>query len=105
MAYRNYSPSNGFLIQKNGTGDFTTIATAMAAATSGQTIYIGHGTYTENVTLTAGVNLAAWGTDGSVSGSGNVIINGTLTMSTAGTVNISGIELQTNSATFLTVSD
>lgn len=104
MGYRNYSPSNGFLVQKNGTGDFTTIATALTAASSGDTIYIGPGTFTENPTLKAGVNLTAWGTDGSLTGGGNVIINGTCTLTAAGTVNISGIELQTNSSYFLTVS-
>ena len=31
MAYRTYSPLNGFLVNPNGTGDFTTITAAMAA--------------------------------------------------------------------------
>ncbi len=54
-------------------------------------------TYTENLTLVPGVNLTAWGCDGSQGATGNVKIIGKLTFTTAGTVNIYGIQLQTNS--------
>jgi|SRR5271170_3380980 len=101
MAYRNYSVANGFIVDKLGNGDFTTIASALTAATSDDTIFIRPGTYTENLTLVVGVNLTAFESDAA---GGTVIINGNCTLSTAGTVTISGIELQTNSANNITVS-
>lgn len=85
-------------------GTHTTIASALTSATSGETIFIMPGTYTENLTLKAGVNLTAYGSDSSQNGTGKVIISGTCTMTTAGTVNISGIQLQTNSAALLAVT-
>ena len=85
-------------------GTHTTIAGAIAAASSGETIFIRPGTYTENLTLKAGVNLTAFECDNSLNGSGHVIISGNTTFSGAGSVTISGIQLQTNSAAFLTVS-
>ncbi len=87
-----------------GSGNYTTIASALTAATSGQTIFIRPGTYTENLTLKAGVNLTAFGSDCSLNGTGVVIINGTCTMTTAGSVTISGIQLQTNSAAAIAVT-
>lgn len=81
-----------------GQGNYTTIATALTAASSGQTILIKPGTYTENITLKAGVNLAAFDADAL---NGNVTIAGTCSFSSAGTVDISGIRLQTNGATNL----
>jgi len=104
MAYRNYSPANSHLVSKDGTGDFTTIAAAISAASSGQTIFIGPGTYTEDLTLKAGVNLSAFGGDSSLNGTGKVIIIGLNTLSTVGSVAISNIQLQTNANYFLTVS-
>jgi hypothetical protein len=101
MGYRNYSVANGFTVDKLGNGDFTTIQAAITAAVSPQTIIIRPGTYTENPTLKAGVNLSAWNCDALTP---TVVINGNCTFSAAGTVSISGIELQTNSAPFLTVS-
>ena len=87
-----------------GSGTQTTIQAAVTAASSGQTIFIRPGTYTENVTLKAGVNLSAFGTDSSLNGTGVVIIAGTCTLTTAGSVTISGIQLQTNSAALLAVT-
>lgn len=77
----------------------TTLSSAMSAAVSGQTIFL-RDSVTENVTLTAGVNISAW-TGGSLN---TPTITGTLTMTTAGTCNISGIRLQTNSAVVLAVT-
>lgn len=85
-------------------GTFQTIASAISAASSGQTIFIRPGTYTENLTLKAGVNLTAFGSDSSLNATGKVIISGTCTMTTAGSVTISGIQLQTNSAALLAVT-
>ena len=104
MAYRNYSTANGFIVSSDGTGDFTTIASALTAASSGDTIFIRDGTYTENLTLKAGVNLTNFGSGSSLNGTGRVIINGTCTFTAAGTVTISGIQLQTNSAELLAVT-
>lgn len=85
-------------------GTHTTIASAITSAVSGETIFITPGTYTENLTLKAGVNLTAFECDSSFNGTGKVIISGTCTMTTAGTVTISGIQLQTNSAELLAVT-
>jgi hypothetical protein len=86
----------------NGTrGTFSTIASALTAASSGQTIFIRPGTYTENLTLKAGVDLCAFDCDAETP---NVTIVGKCTMTTAGTVTMSGIRLQTNSDFFLAVT-
>lgn len=104
MSHRLYSTAAGRIVDTNGSGDFTTIQAAVTAASSGQTIFIRPGTYTENITLKAGVNLTAFGSDGSANATGKVIISGTCTLTTAGTVTISGIQLQTNSAALLAVT-
>ncbi len=82
-------------------GTYSTIASALIAAVSGQTIFIRTGTYTENLTLKAGVNLSSFECDGYTP---NVTILGTCTASFTGTVSISGIELKTNGANALSVS-
>lgn len=87
-----------------GKGTHTSIANSLTTAVAGQTIFIRPGTYTENLTLKAGVNLTAFGCDSSLNGTGNVIINGNCTFSSAGSVSISGIQLQTNVGNCLTVS-
>lgn len=80
-------------------GTHSTLASAMADAASGETIFL-RDSVTENVTLTAGVNITAW-----QGGTLNTpTINGTLTMTTAGTCNISGIRLSSNGAQFLSVT-
>lgn len=84
-----------------GQGNYTTIATALTAASSGDTIFIRPGTYTENLTLKAGVNLSAYNCDAF---NGNVTISGKATFTAAGTVDISGIRLQTNSDFCLAVT-
>lgn len=82
-------------------GTHTTIQAAINSASSGDTIFIRPGTYTENPALKSGVDLVAFVTDGDIP---NVIINGACTYSSAGTVGISGIELQTNSGFLLAVT-
>lgn len=82
-------------------GTHTTIAGALTSASSGDTIFLRPGTYTENITLKAGVNIAAYVCDAFTP---NVTIVGTSTMTTAGSVSISGIRLQTNSAALLAVT-
>lgn len=80
-----------------GTGaNFTSITSAIAAAQGtgvNSTIFLQPGTYTENFTLTPGINLAAYVCDAFTP---NVTINGKITMTSAGTCSISGIRLQTN---------
>ncbi len=72
-------------------GTFTTIALALTAAVSGQTIYIRPGTYTENLTLKAGVNLCSYGCN---SQNSQVLIVGGATASFTGSCSLSGITLQ-----------
>ena len=100
MAYRNYAPSNGFLVNADGSADFTSVNSAIVAAIAGQTVYL-HGTVTENVTLKVGVDVVSWPGEGLTP---NATIIGTCTLTTAGTVTISGIQLQTNSAALLAVT-
>lgn len=99
-----YSVGAGFTVDVNGFGDYTTISSAMTAAVSGKTIFIRPGTYTENITLKAGVDLTAFDSESSVNSSSAVIIKGTCTMNVAGSCTISGLQLQTNSANVVTVS-
>jgi hypothetical protein len=82
-------------------GTHTTIASALTSASSGDTIFIRPGTYTENLTLKAGVNLAAYECDAF---SGQVTILGKCSFSSAGQVDMSGIRLQTNADYALEVS-
>lgn len=82
-------------------GTFTTIQSAITAAVSGQNIFIRPGTYTENLTLKAGVNLVAFKTDQTLP---SVTIVGTCTFTGAGSVGICNIRLQTNSAFLLAVT-
>lgn len=104
VSTNNYGPAKFIVDASAANGTHTTIATALTSASSGDTIFIRPGTYTENITLKAGVNLTAYGSDSSLNGTGKVIISGTCTMTTAGTVTISGIQLQTNSAALLAVT-
>lgn len=103
-------PSNTFTTAKwivsstSSDGTHTTIQAAINSAASGDTIFIRPGTYTENLTLKAGVNLTAFGSDSSLNATGVVIISGNATFTGTGSVTISGIQLQTNSAALLTIS-
>lgn len=103
-ASNNYGPAKWIVDSAVGNGTHTTIAAALTSSSSGDTIFIRPGTYTENLTLKAGVNLTAFDCDASLRATGHVIISGTCTMTTAGTVSISGIQLQTNSAALLAVT-
>jgi hypothetical protein len=90
--------------------NYTTIAAAYAAAvTAGapQTVFIQPGTYTENLTLTAGINITAFTSDGYrdlAAATDAVIIIGKMTMTTAGTVAIANVQLRTSSDYFLEVT-
>jgi len=82
-------------------GTHTTIQAAITAASSGDTVFITDGSYTEDLTLKVGVNITALTTSGDTP---NVTIIGNSTLTAAGTVTISNVRLQTNSAALLTVS-
>lgn len=99
LSTNNYGPAHLIVATSAANGTHTTLASAMADSVSGDTIFL-RDSVTENVTLTAGVNIAAW-TGGTLN---TPTITGTLTMTTAGTCNISGIRLQTNSAALLAVT-
>ena len=101
MGYRDYSVAKGHIVDVTGHGDFTTIAAALTAASSGQTIFIRTGTYTENFTLKAGVDICAFECDAQTP---NVTIAGKITISNTGNNTISGINLRTNGDYFLETS-
>lgn len=82
-------------------GTHTTIQAAITAAASGDTIFVREGTYTEDLTLKAGVTIAGFRGTGI---SGNTIISGNATFSSTGTTSISNIRLATNGAAVLTNS-
>jgi hypothetical protein len=101
VSTNNYGPAKFIVTSSAANGTHTTIQAAITAATSGDTVFIRTGSYTEDLTLKAGVNLVAFQGDAYTP---NVMIIGNATLSDAGSVSISGIRLQTNSAAFLTVS-
>ncbi len=100
-ADNNYGTAKWIVDAQAGQGTQTTIQAAITAASSGDTIFIRPGTFTENLTLKIGVNLVAYDADALTP---NVTIAGTCTLTTAGTVSISGIRLQTNSAPAIAVT-
>lgn len=101
MIWQTSAQLSNFVVAQDGTGNYTTIAAALSAASAGDTIFIKNGTYTENPALVAGINLCAFTCDGYTP---NVIISGECTFSSAGTVAISGVELSTNSNYLLAVT-
>lgn len=103
LSTNNYGPAKLIVATSAGSGvangTHATLASAMADAVSGDTIFL-RDSVTENVTLTAGVNITAW-----QGGTLNTpTINGTLSMTTAGTCNINGIRLASSGAEFLSVT-
>jgi hypothetical protein len=82
-------------------GTHTTIAAAITSASSGDTIFIRPGTYTENLTHKAGINIAAFEGDDERP---NVTIVGLNTYTGVGRVSISNIRLQTNGDYILSVT-
>lgn len=101
ISTNNYGPAKFVVSASAANGTHTTIASALAVASSGDNIFIRDGTYTENLTLVAGVNLVAFNGDAITP---TVTIVGNCTFTGTGTVSISNIRLQTNSAALLTVS-
>src|ERR1700687_3582365 len=101
----NFSTAKWIVNSTAGLGTHTTIASALTSASSGDTIFIMPGTYTEDLTLKAGVNIAAYDCDGvNLVGNSNVTIKGKTTYTGSGTVSISGISFKTNSDYCIVVS-
>lgn len=84
-----------------GEGTHTTLSNALSSATSGDTVFIMPGTYTENPTFKAGVNVCCNTCDGYTP---NVTILGNCTFSGSGSVTVSGINFATNAGNNITVS-
>lgn len=96
-----YNTAKWIVDPTSNIGTHTTITSALAVASTGETIFVRPGTYTENLTLKPGVDIASYTSEGI---EGNVIINGKCTLSTAGTCTIAGIRLQTNSDNAVSVT-
>jgi hypothetical protein len=96
-----------FIVSAGGTADganYTTIADAITAAVlvgGSQTIAIQPGTYTENITLPASINLTAFPCDAQTP---SVTILGTISCTDAGTRSISNVRLSTNGAAAISVT-
>lgn len=94
-----------FIVSPGGAADganYTTIATAYAAAVlagAPQTVFVQPGTYTENITGVAGINLKSWCSSNTTS-TNPTVLNGTITFATAvQSIVIEGFCLRTNGAT------
>ncbi len=94
-----------YIVGSNASANYATIALAYAAAVAAGapgTVFIQPGVYTENITLTAGINICAHTCDSSYvfhntsNTDGAVIIRGKISGSYSGTVNISGIRIETS---------
>ncbi len=96
-----YSPSAFVVSPIVGLGNYTSINAAITAATSGNTVFVKDGTYTEDVILKPGVNISAL--PGSYE-TPTVLIIGKMQMTATGTVTVSQVALQTNSDFCLVVS-
>ncbi len=96
-----FSPAKLVVSKVAGEGTHTTFANAVAVASSGDTIMVMPGIYTENFTLPSGVNLQGFNTTdfNTVQFGVGAIIHGTLTGASGSSVgsNISGIGFTTNS--------
>ena len=90
LSTNDYGPAKLIVSTNPANGTHTTLTSAMAAATAGDTIFVRTGTYTENITLVAGVNISAFNCD---SLTPNVTLDGYFTGSYLGTVSISGINI------------
>lgn len=96
-----FSPAKWVVSKIAGEGTHTTIGGAMADASSGDTIVVMPGIYTENNTATISLNITAFTGDGY--NLGNVTVVGSFTLSSTVTLNLSNLKLQTNSSNILIV--
>lgn len=100
-SHRMYSTALGRIVDKNGDGDFTTLAAASAAAVSGDTIFIRGGTYTEDWTPKNGVRYCSYP---SPNDQQVVKLIGKMSISANTVFSLSNIFIQTNSDNFLSIS-
>lgn len=82
-------------------GTYQTITAAVAAASSGETVFIRPGTYVENFTLPENIHLQAFGGNDPAS---QVTIQGKISYTASGRASITGIRLLTNGDYFLELS-
>jgi hypothetical protein len=102
MAHRSFATAKWIVDPIVGAGTHTTIQAAINSAVSGETIFIRPGTFTEDLTLKAGVNLSSFVSEDFFTA--HVIILGNATASFTGSCTIAGIQLQTNGGALLTIS-
>ena len=100
LSTNNYGPAKIIVSSSSANGTHTTITSALADASSGDTIFVRTGTYTEDFLLKAGVNITAFD-DGNTP---NVTVIGKMTFTALGLVTLSGIRFQTNSDNILAMS-
>lgn len=101
LSTNNYGPAKFIVSAIAANGTHTTIASANAASSLGDTIFIRDATITENVTILPGRNYTAWtGSDASAT----CTVIGKWTMTGAGSSSISNILMQTNSDFIVEVS-
>lgn len=93
----NFATAKWIVSPTAGLGTHITIASAITSASSGDTICIKPGTYTENLTLKAGVTMTTLASSGTALASNGVVILGKATATTAGTFILENITFQTNS--------
>lgn len=99
ISTNNYGVAKFIVATSAANGTHTTLASAMSAASVGDTIFL-RDSVTENVTITPGVNIA-----GLIGDSLNLpTITGTLTMTAAGTSSLENLRLATNSAVVIAIT-
>lgn len=101
LSINNYGSSKFIVSASAANGTHTTIAAALTSASSGDTIFIRPGTYTEDLTLKANVNLTAYVCDAITP---NVTITGKCSYTGTGNVTCSGIKFLTNGDNAIAVS-
>ena len=94
----NYSPTRYQVSQTSGYGNYTSIQSAINAAVAAGVpadIFIMEGTYNENLTMYAGINLTGWPSEGTVNtqsgNTNNVKIVGLIECVYSGTATISNV--------------
>lgn len=100
VSTNNYGESKFIVSASAANGTHTTIGAALTAASSGDTIFVRDGSYTENLTLKAGVNIASYtSSQGEFIGAGsiaNVKIKGKMSASFSGSCWITDVCAETN---------
>ena len=101
VATNNYGPAKFIVSPSAANGTHTTISAALAVASSGDTIFVRPGTYTENPTATIGVNVTAYQGDDNEE---NVTVVGSWTVTGAGTFTMSNLCLKDNGSPVIAFS-